>query len=216
MQYLCIYQTPPRHHILQLTVRMHIESPQLLEWTQLKTVSAWGLILGLPYPTQPIQYLYLAKVKNGMAILSHIFPPSLSLTPEDCYPHQCWITAQYKCSNAQMHQFTKMHKYSNAQMHKCVNSQMRKYSNAQMRKYSNEAIYICQIKITNKCTICCLCRLAPTGHLDGKHTIFGRVHSGMKVVQRLGLVQTDGSDRPRHQIKIVKAFPVAIPNWIEL
>lgn len=28
--------------------------------------------------------------------------------------------------------------------------------------------------------------LAPTQWLDGKHTIFGRVASGMKVVQRLG------------------------------
>jgi hypothetical protein len=37
--------------------------------------------------------------------------------------------------------------------------------------------------------------LAPTPFLDGKHTIFGRVSSGMKVVQRLGAVATDGNDR---------------------
>jgi len=46
---------------------------------------------------------------------------------------------------------------------------------------------------------------APTPWLDGKHTIFGRVSAGMKVVQRMNLVQTDGSDRPLHEIKIIKA-----------
>ena len=47
--------------------------------------------------------------------------------------------------------------------------------------------------------------LAPTPWLDGKHTIFGRVKGGMKLVQRMGLVQTDGEDRPRDEVKIVKA-----------
>lgn len=32
-------------------------------------------------------------------------------------------------------------------------------------------------------------------YLDGKHTIFGRVSSGMRVVQRLGSVATDTQDR---------------------
>ena len=31
--------------------------------------------------------------------------------------------------------------------------------------------------------------------LLGKHTIFGRVLSGMKVLQRIGLVDTDSNDR---------------------
>jgi len=47
--------------------------------------------------------------------------------------------------------------------------------------------------------------LAPTPWLDGKHTIFGRVKSGMRIVQRMGLVQTDGEDRPREEVKIVSA-----------
>ena len=33
--------------------------------------------------------------------------------------------------------------------------------------------------------------LAPCDWLNGKHTIFGRVSSGMKIVQRIGLVQTE-------------------------
>ena len=47
--------------------------------------------------------------------------------------------------------------------------------------------------------------LAPTPWLDGKHTIFGRVKSGMKVVQRMGLVKTDAEDRPLEEVKILKA-----------
>lgn len=47
--------------------------------------------------------------------------------------------------------------------------------------------------------------LAPTPWLDGKHTIFGRVRSGMGVVKRLGLVETGADDRPVEVIKIVRA-----------
>ncbi|KAJ1974757.1 Peptidyl-prolyl cis-trans isomerase-like 1 [Dimargaris cristalligena] len=47
--------------------------------------------------------------------------------------------------------------------------------------------------------------LAPTNWLDGKHTIFGRVKSGMKVVQRLGLVPTDKEDRPTEKVSIMRA-----------
>lgn len=47
--------------------------------------------------------------------------------------------------------------------------------------------------------------LAPTPWLDGKHTIFGRVKSGMGVVRRMGLVPTDKDDRPQEEIRIVKA-----------
>ncbi|KAF2223572.1 peptidyl-prolyl cis-trans isomerase-like 1 [Elsinoe ampelina] len=47
--------------------------------------------------------------------------------------------------------------------------------------------------------------LAPTPWLDGKHTIFGRVKSGMRIVQRMGLVKTDRDDKPTEEVKIVSA-----------
>jgi peptidyl-prolyl cis-trans isomerase-like 1 len=50
--------------------------------------------------------------------------------------------------------------------------------------------------------------LAPTPHLDGKHTIFGRVSSGMQVIKRISNVQTDATDKPTTDIKIVRARPV--------
>lgn len=47
--------------------------------------------------------------------------------------------------------------------------------------------------------------LAPTPWLDGKHTIFGRVKSGMKVIQRVALVKTGVEDRPVDEVKIIRA-----------
>ena len=48
--------------------------------------------------------------------------------------------------------------------------------------------------------------LAPCDWLNGKHAIFGRILSGMKIVQRIGLVQTGKDDRPVDDVKIVKAY----------
>jgi peptidyl-prolyl cis-trans isomerase-like 1 len=47
--------------------------------------------------------------------------------------------------------------------------------------------------------------LAPTPWLDGKHTIFGRVKGGMRVVERMGRVRTGEGDRPAEEVKIVSA-----------
>lgn len=47
--------------------------------------------------------------------------------------------------------------------------------------------------------------LAPCPFLDGKHTVFGRVHDGMDVVRRMSMVDTDGEDRPRAEVKIIRA-----------
>lgn len=47
--------------------------------------------------------------------------------------------------------------------------------------------------------------LAPTPWLDGNHTIFGRVKSGMRIVQRMGLVKTGAEDRPEEEVKILSA-----------
>jgi cyclophilin family peptidyl-prolyl cis-trans isomerase len=40
--------------------------------------------------------------------------------------------------------------------------------------------------------------------LDGKHTVFGRVASGMDVVDALEALPTDGRDRPQHPATIEK------------
>ena len=47
--------------------------------------------------------------------------------------------------------------------------------------------------------------LGPAPWLDGKHTIFGRVSKGTKVIQSLGAVPTGTNDRPLQDIQIIKA-----------
>ncbi len=50
--------------------------------------------------------------------------------------------------------------------------------------------------------------LAPTPWLDGKHTIVGRISSGLSVIQRFGSVPTGPADKPLADIRIIKATPL--------
>jgi len=45
--------------------------------------------------------------------------------------------------------------------------------------------------------------------LDGKHTVFGRVTSGLDVVDEISAVPRDGSDRPRDDVVIERVELVA-------
>lgn len=47
--------------------------------------------------------------------------------------------------------------------------------------------------------------LGPTPHLNGKHTVFGKVVQGEDVVDKLGSVKTASGDRPVSEVKINSA-----------
>ena len=46
--------------------------------------------------------------------------------------------------------------------------------------------------------------LAPSPWLDGKHTVFGRVSAGMKIVQRIACVPVGPNDKPLADVRILR------------
>jgi peptidyl-prolyl cis-trans isomerase A (cyclophilin A) len=46
--------------------------------------------------------------------------------------------------------------------------------------------------------------LAATPWLDGKHAIFGKVSTGLEVVESIGQVQTGAGDRPAEDVVMEK------------
>lgn len=44
--------------------------------------------------------------------------------------------------------------------------------------------------------------LAPTPHLNGRHTVFGKVVEGMDIVRAIGVAETASGDRPKEDIVI--------------
>jgi len=47
--------------------------------------------------------------------------------------------------------------------------------------------------------------LGPTPHLNGKHTVFGKVVNGVDIVDKMGVVERDANDKPIQDVMIVKA-----------
>ena len=48
--------------------------------------------------------------------------------------------------------------------------------------------------------------LAPTPSLDKLHTIFGRLHSGIHVLQKMSMIPTTDQDRPVDDITLQRAY----------
>jgi peptidyl-prolyl cis-trans isomerase A (cyclophilin A) len=46
--------------------------------------------------------------------------------------------------------------------------------------------------------------LVPTPHLDGRHTVFGKVTEGMDIINKIGSMQTGAQDRPVNDIVMQK------------
>lgn len=51
-------------------------------------------------------------------------------------------------------------------------------------------------------------RVGGTPHLDGQYTVFGEVLEGIDVVRDIQWVETDENDRPKEDVRILKAYVV--------
>lgn len=54
----------------------------------------------------------------------------------------------------------------------------------------------------------------PTHHLDNKHTVFGRITSGLDILSKMEDVETDGSNRPLRKI-LIKDVVVFVDPFAE-
>lgn len=61
--------------------------------------------------------------------------------------------------------------------------------------------------------------LAPTQWLDGKHTIFGRVAKGMKVIANMGMVKCNAQDKKGFTLNLnfcIKIVSMSYDHFINL
>ncbi len=53
--------------------------------------------------------------------------------------------------------------------------------------------------------------LAPQPSLDGKFTVFGKVATGIEVVDKMGAVETDG-EKPKERLELIRAEVIEVPQ----